>query len=111
MNMPQDRHILLQTIYKREKDALIKSALVVTVGKNNAVTQWTVRGDVERDTLLPNKEYHHQIGIKGFNFGNNPVIADGKNNRINFLHLLQHLWPSCWKSQLKKMNASIDKSN
>ena len=111
MNMPQDRHVLLQTLYKREKDALIDSGLIVKVGKANAITQWKVRGDVQRDSLRPNKEYHHQIGIKGFNFGNKPVIADGKNYRINFLHLLQHLWPGCWKSQLQKMNTSIETAN
>ena len=77
MNMQPDRHLLLQTIYKREKDALINSALVVSVGKSNAITRWTVCGE---DTLRLKKEYHHQIGIKGFNFWNKPVIADGKNN-------------------------------
>ena len=112
MNMQPDRHILLQNMYKRENDALINNSSIVSVGKANAITRWTVlRGDVKRDTLHPKKEFHHQIGIKGFNLRNKPVIADGKNNRINFIHLLQHLWPGCWKSQLLKMNASIDKTN
>jgi len=105
-----DRHAQLQAAYQRRKAALIEKKVSVTVGKHGESAKWTVRDDVKRN-ITPDVEFHKQIGVRGFDFKERPVCADGKNQRINFKSLLEHLWPGDWRRQLENMNSYIKKAN
>ena len=91
---------------KFERYIADKAKLVRTQTKSKSQT-WTVCEDVKNRP--EQKEFFKSVGIKGFDFSNLTECKDGKNKRINFLHLLQHLWPGDWREQLRQLNDKIEK--
>ena len=107
----QNKHGRLWAKYLLEKDKLLMERPEITSGSGREAITWKVRGDVKKDTVKENVEFHKQIGIRGFDFEKKNECADGKNSRINFLDLLIKLWPGDWKENLKKLNESFDDAN
>jgi len=66
--------------------------------------------DIKASDVKPIREFNRNLGIRGFEFGpNGRTVKDkrGKNSRINFMELFQHLWPGDEKEQLNKMNEML----
>ena len=89
-----------------KKEEMIQKKTTAVKGEGAAAVTWTVRDDVLINSTVK-EELWKQVGVKGFNFRNKPIKADGNNNRANFLHLLQYLWLGLWKNQIKRMNKKI----
>ena len=106
-----NKHHKLWVDYQKKKTELINQKASKCCGTGADKLQWTVRNDVKKSHDNTTQEYHDILGIKGFNFNKKNVKANGKNDRINFLNLLKHLWPGDWKDNLAKMNQYIKKHN
>jgi hypothetical protein len=78
-------------------------------GPGQLNTTWTVVQDIKACDVKPLREFNRNIGIRGFKFGpSGQTVKDkrGKNSRINFMELIQHLWGN-EKEQLQKMNEML----
>ncbi|GFH47221.1 hypothetical protein CTEN210_08413 [Chaetoceros tenuissimus] len=100
-----DKYTAAQILYHSEKEQLLGQ----TVSCNNV--EWTVCGDVKKTDVQMPVEYFKKLGILDFDFKKVPEKSDGKNNRINMLHLLMHLWPGDWKERLIVLNERICENN
>ena len=104
-NNTGDKHQRAWATYLLEKKELIDLKKMVQVGKAGNMVKWTVRDDVKKpQEKIP---YHKDVGVKGFDFNDKSVCGDGTNKRINFLHLLKHLWPGIPKEQIARINTYI----
>ena len=87
---------------------MISDQKQVTVNSPQTLsTPWDVIDDIKEADVDPITEYYHKQGIKGFDFGLDAWSisnSKGKQERINFLSLMQHLWPKNNIKQLDKMN-------
>jgi hypothetical protein len=111
MMLEGDHHTQQRARYLREKANMIERKVSVTVGKQLETTTWIMRDDVKSDETNQKVEFHKKLGIRGFDFNHLPVRADGKNDRINFLDLVKHLWPGDWKAQVVNANKYIKEFN
>jgi hypothetical protein len=104
-----NRHTILLTLYKRQKESLLGREVNVK-GPGQLNTTWTVVPDIKAEDVQPLKEFERDIGIRGFEFGpSGRTVRDkrGKNSRINFMDLFRHLWPGDENDQLKKINEKL----
>mmetsp|Transcript_1406 Transcript_1406/g.2560 ORF Transcript_1406/g.2560 Transcript_1406/m.2560 type:complete len:97 (-) Transcript_1406:1523-1813(-) len=86
---------LLKKIQREKKSLLGKEVTVKGPGQLN--TTWIAVQDIKASDVKPIREFNRNLGIRGFEFGpNGRTVKDkrGKNSRINFMELFQHLWPS-----------------
>jgi len=103
-----DKYQVAMNTYLMAKKQMIDARLPVVVGKGSAKTTWLMVDDIKEVGVQDTVNYFKHTGIKGFDFSDKTVNGrDGKTNRINFLHLLQHLWPGDWKEQLTYLNSII----
>ena len=103
-----DKYQVAMNTYLKAKKQMIDARLPVVVGKGSAKTTWLVVDDIKEVDVPVSVNYFKHTGIKGFDFSEKTVKGhDGKTNRINFLHLLQHLWPGDWWEQLAYLNSII----
>ncbi len=73
---------------------------------------WTVRQDVTASELTKEPAEYSEVGVVGFNFNHKPIQEpNGQHCQINFLLLLQYLWPGNWKQQLMMLNRRISANN
>jgi len=104
-----DKYQVAMNTYLREKKQMIDAILPVVVGKGSAKITWLVVDDIKEVDVPDTINYFKHTGIKGFDFSDKTVKGhDGKINRINFQHLLEHLWPGDWKGQLTYLNSIIE---
>ena len=63
--------------------------------------------DIKKEEV-PHDDDRAIIGIRNFDFNKKTVRGTTLGReRINFLHLLIHLWPGNWQDQLKSVNERI----
>ena len=103
-----NRHQERMQIYLNEKEKLIADNTdVIVKGPAQNETHWKVMGDVLKKDVVPMKEFHKCLGVKGFDFSkenrtvncSKVMTADGKfieqvhkNDRCNFLDLFIHMF-------------------
>ena len=100
-----DKHTAARLKYVSEKEGEMGKAVKVKCGNLDPI-EWTVVGDVKEANVAPIRNKHSEIGIKEFDFSKFEVWK-GKYGRINLLHLLIHLWPGDWRSQLEEVNTIL----
>jgi len=95
-----------------EIDALM--GVSVSKGQGSNVITWTVRPDLTAADIHSNMNNKYEnVGVKQFDLSTVTTISySGQmSTQANLLHLLIHLWPGDWCTQVSRINNIIDKRN
>ena len=105
------RHFQQWTTYMEEKAALVGNIVEVKYGRNgSSMNSWKVIEDVKEEDIQIDEEFD-KVGISNFNFNQLEKRWTKNRKRIDFLKLLQHLWPGDYKKQIRELNKKIQQDN